>query len=299
MTRLLTSVAAAALLALPAFAQAPTTTAPNANQGKPPSPAAEGTMQKAPDATKPSDMTQKPAAAPQAGETAAKLNAADRNFVETAASAGKAEVEAGKLASDKARNPAVKDFAKMMVDDHSKANDKLMTWAKENKFEPSKDMKVEHKRGASTLSGQSGAQFDRMYMDSQLQEHQKAVQLFTHQSTAGQNMELKQFAAETLPTLQQHLKMAQQIVADMNKTATGDKPAGTTTGKSATRAKSADSTLEQGSTDRDVGAIEPAAGKRKAAKTARSAQRGSDSESARIAELNRQQLQQIEGPQRR
>jgi putative membrane protein len=295
MTRLMTTVAAAALLALPALAQAPTTgTAPNANQGKPPSPAAEST-QKAPEATKPSDMTQKPAATSPSADTAAKLSTGDRNFIETAASSGKAEVEMGKLAVEKARNPQVKDFAKMMVEDHGKVNDKLMAWAKQNKAELPKELKPEHKRSQTTLSGLSDAQLDRAYMDTMVQQHQKAVQLFTQQSTAGQNPELKQFAADTLPTVQQHLKMAQQITADLNKTAATDRPAAgdKAAAKPTARAKSADkTTLEQGSTDRDVRATEPAAGgKRKAA-----AQR-SDPESARVAELNRQQLQRMQGQQ--
>lgn len=298
MTRLMMSVAAAALLALPALAQAPTTTpAPNANQGKPPSPAAESTQKSPEAAPKPSDMTQKPAAAPQSAETAAKLSAADRNFVETAASSGKAEVEMSKLATEKARNPAVKNFAKMMVDDHSKVNEKLTSWVQQNKLELAKELKPEHKRAQNALSGLSGAQFDRVYMYTTVQQHQKSVQLLTQESSAGQNPELKQLAAETLPTVQKHLQQAQQIVADMNKTATMDKPAAgdKAAAKPAARAKSADkTTLEQGSTDRDVGAIAPAAGgKRKAA------QRSSDPESARIAELNRRELQRLQGqPQR-
>lgn len=296
MTRLMTTVAAAALLALPAFAQTPptTSTAPNANQGKPPSPAAEST-QKAPDAAKPADMTQKPGATPGA-DTAAKLGTGDRNFIETAASSGMAEVEMGKHAAEKARNPQVKDFAKMMVEDHGKVNDKLTAWTKQNNVALPVELKPEHKRSQTTVSGLSGAQLDRAYMDTMVQQHQKAVQLFTQQSTAGQNPELKQLAADTLPTVQQHLKMAQQITADLNKTAATDKPAATdrmgdkAVAKPTARAKSADSTtLEQGSTDRDV---QPAAGgKRKSA-----AQR-SDPESARVAELNRQQLQRMQGQQ--
>jgi len=117
-------------------------------------------------------------------------------------------------------------------------------------------------------------------MAQQVTSHQRAVQLYTQQSQSGQDAGLKKFAAETLPVVQHHLQMAQKTSADLGKVA---RPS----------AKPGDATLEQGSTDRDLGASEPTAGAKR-----KSAQR-SDPESARIAELNRQQLQQIEGQPRR
>lgn len=287
MTRLMTTVAAAALLALPAFAQSPTASdAPNANQGKPPSPAAEST-QTSPGATSnPSDMTQKPATEPRGEASQAKapgattLSAADRSFVDAASSSGKAEIALSKLVLDKGRNPAVKDFAKSMVDDHGKANQTLGSLLERNKLEPAKDMLPEHKQAVQAMKGLSGPQLDRSYMAQQVTSHQKAVQLYTQQSQGGDDAGLKQFAAETLPVVQHHLQMAQKISADLSKVA---RPS----------AKPGDATLEQGSTDRDVGASEPTEGAKR-----KSAQR-SDPESARTAELNRQQLRQIEGQARR
>ena len=141
------------------------------------------------------------------------LAEADARFVAEASAAGVAEVELGKLASSKAASPEVKQFGEMMVNDHTKANAQLQALVQNHKT-PS--MTPQHQRTHDRLAGLSGQRFDRRYVTIQVREHEKAVQLFKRQAASGQDPQLKRFAAENLPTLQQHLQMAQTLSASMS-----------------------------------------------------------------------------------
>jgi putative membrane protein len=68
------------------------------------------------------------------------------------------------------------------------------------------------------LSKLSGAEFDREYIDAMLNAHQKAVDAVEEKATDGDNAEVKQWAASTLPTLKQHLERAKQIQANLQNT---------------------------------------------------------------------------------
>lgn len=139
------------------------------------------------------------------------LSQQDRSFVNEAAAGGLAEVAAGKIAEQKAQKDAVKDFGRQMVTDHGKANDQLMTIASEENVKAPKSPDKRHAQAADRLKKLSGADFDRTYMKEQVQDHEKAVQLFQKEAKSGQDAKLKAFAADTLPTLQHHLEMAQGI----------------------------------------------------------------------------------------
>jgi putative membrane protein len=139
----------------------------------------------------------------------AKLSAADRQFVMKAAEGGMAEVELGRLAASKGTDPDVKAFGQRMVDDHSKANDKLKTIATEEGVTLPTALKGEMKAMHDKLSKASGAEFDKMYMSHMVKDHQKDVKEFEKESTSGKDTDVKQFAADTLPTLREHLQMAQ------------------------------------------------------------------------------------------
>jgi putative membrane protein len=140
-----------------------------------------------------------------------KLNNADRNFIRDAAIGGIAEVELGKLAGSMSQSDPVQEFGRRMVEDHSKINEQLASIAKEAGATPPTAVDDEHKAIHKQLEGLSGPAFDRAYIDSQLNEHQTAVQLFEWELNAGDSARLKSFAAATLPTLFRHLEMARDI----------------------------------------------------------------------------------------
>jgi len=144
-------------------------------------------------------------AAPFAAHAADKLAHGDASFVKKAGADGMTEVELGKLAQQKASSDAVKQFGKRMEDDHSKANDKLKSLASAKGVElPAPD-----KKDVSKLQDKSGADFDRDYMKHMVSDHKKDISAF-EKAAKSKDPEVKAFASETLPTLQEHYKLAQQ-----------------------------------------------------------------------------------------
>ncbi len=96
-----------------------------------------------------------------------------------------------------------------MVDDHSKANDELKTLAQNKNITLPTDLDAKHKALRDRLSKLQGAQFDKAYMQAMVQDHKQDVSEFRHESTSGTDPDVKSFAAKTLPTLEDHLKLAQ------------------------------------------------------------------------------------------
>jgi putative membrane protein len=152
-------------------------------------------------------------AQPEAG--APKLNDADRNFLRDAALGGMAEVELGKLAESKAQSDRVKAFARRMVEDHGKANDRLAALAKDAGSAPPSELDSEHQAIRKRLEGLSGIAFDRAYIDAQVAEHQTAAQLFEWEIAAAHNPAVKNFAATTLPIIHDHLETALDLQMEM------------------------------------------------------------------------------------
>ena len=134
---------------------------------------------------------------------------ADKLFIRQAALGGRAVVELGELAQQKG-NSAVRDFGKRMVSDHSKANDQLMHLAKDADASIPKAPDPEHKRIHDELTKASGKDFDLAYLASQIQDHQKTVNLLLWEISFGQSAALTKYAADTLPTVMEHLEIAKQ-----------------------------------------------------------------------------------------
>jgi len=145
--------------------------------------------------------------------TSASVPAADKAFVEKAAVGGMAEVQMGKMAQQKGSSDQVKQFGGRMVDDHSKANDELKQIASAKGIALPTDLDAKHKSKMDKMEKLSGAQFDRAYMDEMVADHKQDVAEFKKQASSGKDSELKAFAAKTLPTLEDHLKMAQSTDA--------------------------------------------------------------------------------------
>jgi len=142
---------------------------------------------------------------------AATLDETDQNFVKDAAGSNAAEIQLGQLAQMKASADEVKQFAAQMVKDHSAANDQLKGLAQSQHVALPSELDAEHKAAKGRLSNLEGSQFDKQYMLTMVQEHEKDVQKFQQEAESANNQTVKQFAATTLPTLQQHLDRAREL----------------------------------------------------------------------------------------
>lgn len=139
----------------------------------------------------------------------AALSSSDRKFIDDAVRGGLAEVQLGKLAAQKAASAEVRQFGQRMVADHSKANDRLQQIASSKGVAVPNEMDAASKREYDKLQKLSGPQFDREYMKSMVSDHQKDVKDFQKEQNAARDSDLKAFVTNTLPTLQEHLKLAQ------------------------------------------------------------------------------------------
>ena len=135
----------------------------------------------------------------------------DAMFVHKASHAGLAEVQAGKMAMERAASAEVKAFGQRMVDDHTQANQELMTIAQAKHIPVAHTLDQKHQAVVDKLVALHGIEFDHAYMAGQLADHEEAVSLFTREAKEGKDAELKAFAAQTLPTLQEHLQLARHI----------------------------------------------------------------------------------------
>jgi putative membrane protein len=135
-------------------------------------------------------------------------------FVKKAAQDGMTEVELGKLAMDKSNNAAVKRFAQRMVQDHGAANAELSGIAKGKNLQVPAALDEEHQGMVKKLAAKSGAAFDADYAKHMAMDHTKAVALFQSE-TKSTDSELANFAKKTLPTLQEHKRMADSLSASV------------------------------------------------------------------------------------
>lgn len=143
--------------------------------------------------------------------TPAGMNSQDHKFVMEAAMGGLMEVELGRLAAQQGTSEAVKQFGQRMVDDHSKANQELMTLASSKGMTLPTTLDEKHQKDVTKLSAMTGAEFDRAYAKEMLSDHNKDVKEFERQSNRGGDPDIRAFAAKTLPTLREHLQMARML----------------------------------------------------------------------------------------
>jgi putative membrane protein len=135
----------------------------------------------------------------------------DKAFVQSASSAGSTEIDAAKLATRQSQDKDVKSFAHHMMVDHAKLAMQLKMAAPHGVTVP---MSNSDPSALESLKALHGKEFDTAYIQKVgVQGHQEAVQVFQKEAQEGQNAKLKQAAQKALPTIEQHLKMAQDLAA--------------------------------------------------------------------------------------
>lgn len=148
-------------------------------------------------------------AAPSSGPVAG----AERAFVADAAANGVAEVEASRLVAPRVNTPGVKQFAERMERDHRSANEELQRIASAKGIDLPATPEGAPRDRLNRVSSASGPDLERTYIQEfGVAAHEEAIALFERQARDGQDPELRAFAERTLPTLREHLHMAQQLM---------------------------------------------------------------------------------------
>jgi putative membrane protein len=138
-----------------------------------------------------------------------------KDFVAEAATGGMMEVELGNMAQQKAKSQQVKDFGKMMVDDHTAANNNLKDVASKKNIDVPASVTDDQKKDMDKLSKKSGADFDKAYVNMMVEDHKKDISAFKKASGDVGDNDIKNFITTTLPTLQKHLDSIQSIKSKM------------------------------------------------------------------------------------
>lgn len=140
------------------------------------------------------------------------LSKADQKIVMDMARGNMAEIEMAKLAQSKSQNDQVKTFAQQMIDDHTKALAEVQQLATTKGVTLPTELDKKHKAAADKLAGQSGEAFDKAYMaQSGVSDHKKMHSMLASAEKRAKDPDVKALAARIMPTVDQHLKAAQQL----------------------------------------------------------------------------------------
>jgi putative membrane protein len=144
----------------------------------------------------------------------------DAVFAKKAAAGGLTEVQLGKIAQQNGDSQDVKDFGAKMVTDHSKINDNLQAIATKDSITIPDKPNAEQQSLIDKLTKETGKTFDDEYIRVMVRAHVMDKALFTQESSSAKNPDLKQFAADSLEVITEHLTMIEGI-ADTHGIATG------------------------------------------------------------------------------
>jgi len=122
---------------------------------------------------------------------------------------GLAEVELGTLAQQRASSEQVKSFASHMVRDHVIVSADLKQTVAGKGIQLPSSLDHEHQGDVARLKDLSGLAFDRAYMEQMVDDHKKDVKEFQRAAESSSDSSIKSFASKTLPTLQEHLRLAE------------------------------------------------------------------------------------------
>ena len=139
------------------------------------------------------------------------LTATDKQFITKAAQSDQTEIQTSQLALKRSKNQEVKNFAQRMIQEHTNSTQQLTQIAKKKGFTPPKDVGKENKALLSKLSKLNGTNFDRAYMQGQVQAHTKTLGEYQNYLKQGQDSDLTAFASQVAPIVADHLQMAQTM----------------------------------------------------------------------------------------
>ena len=143
------------------------------------------------------------------------LTAVDKAFLDQVAEFNDPEIHAAILAGEQANGSTVKAYARLANSDHNDIANDLAALAERYRVNLPNPCAQGDNQAINQLKSQRGEAFDRAYIEAQVQDHRKAIDLFEQEAKAGDS-EVEQFAKQTLGILRQHLDLAELISGNLN-----------------------------------------------------------------------------------
>ena len=138
------------------------------------------------------------------------VSKADQDFAVNTANAGMTEIQAAQLAEQKGMSKDVKEYAAMMIKDHTATADKLKAIAATKNITLPAAISPEMQKNLDDLQKDDGKKFDKAYMDMMVSDHKKVISAFEDESKNGSDADIRAFADSTLHTLHHHLDEAEK-----------------------------------------------------------------------------------------
>ena len=147
------------------------------------------------------------AALAQTSGSSTPVPAADKKFAMMVAQTDLAELQVSNMALQKSNSDDVKKLAQKLIDDHTKTTDSMKEIAGKKGLTLPTEPDAKHKALAAKLQNESGDQFDKDYLAANSMDHHKVVAAFEKEANSGQDPDIKGFASQYLPAIQEHTKM--------------------------------------------------------------------------------------------
>jgi putative membrane protein len=140
----------------------------------------------------------------------ASLSAADKKFMIMSAQTDMAELQLSNLALQKSSDEKVKTLAQKLIDDHTKSSTAMKQLAQQKGVTLPDQTDAKHLALATKLQGESGEKFDKQFIAANMADHKKVVKAYEAESSKGTDPDVKGFATQFLPPVQQHTQMIAQ-----------------------------------------------------------------------------------------
>jgi putative membrane protein len=142
----------------------------------------------------------------------AALSRADREFMDTAARMDMTQAHEGQMAQNQATRNDVKDFGRMVTQDHSDSYTQISQLAAKNGVTIPKGIEVAKVRPIEQLQPLKGPRFERQFANDEIAAERQAITVFRREAERGENADVKAYAAKAIPVLEKDLKQAEAVV---------------------------------------------------------------------------------------
>lgn len=139
------------------------------------------------------------------------LSKDDSMFVAEAAMGSMMEVQAGNMAQQMGMSQRVKDFGAILVRDHTKAGNDLMSLAASHGMTLSTVLSNDMQKNTAAMQKMTGKSFDQHFISMMADDHKKDIEAFRKESNTAADANLKAWAVQTLPVLQMHMDTVQAL----------------------------------------------------------------------------------------
>jgi predicted outer membrane protein len=154
---------------------------------------------------------------------------ADSAFISEVDAGSVAEIRLAQLVDGRSKDSGIKRFAEKMTADHNQMRSEWAALASRNGLRLQTAMTPRHQEQLTRLDRLSGAEFDRAYMSTMVQNHQETVNLFRTRGRATQSEDVRQLVSRSLPSVEEHLRLAQETASRIGAGVAGDVAVGADT----------------------------------------------------------------------